>query len=183
MSVSFSLMLVLVAACGAAAWIFNQLVRDRNQVTAAWADIDVQLQKRHDLVPPLVESARGYVKHEAELLERLARERAESRSTQAVAAKSEVERRLGDDLSRLIALAEDYPQLRASENFAQLSSELVKVEDDLQYARRFYNGSVRQLNTRIQVFPHVLIARSFGFREAEHFDAVESARINPEVKL
>ena len=164
-------------------WIFNQLVHDRNQVAAAWSDIDVQLQKRHDLVPPLVESARGYMKHEAELLERLARERTESRGTHGVSAKSDIERRLADDLSRLIALAEAYPTLRASENFAQLSSELVKVEDGLQYARRFYNGSVRQLNTRIQVFPHVLIARSFGFREAEHFDAVESAQINPEVRL
>lgn len=183
MSASFSLLMVVVVACGALIWIFNQLVHDRNQVAAAWSDIDVQLQKRHDLVPPLVDIVRGYARHESELFERLARERAHSRSVQAIAAKGAAERALADDLSRLIALAEAYPELRASENFAQLSSELVKVEDDLQYARRFYNGSVRQLNTRIQVFPHVLIARTFGFREAEHFDAGEAAKVNPEVKL
>ncbi|MGB0133019.1 LemA family protein [Dokdonella sp.] len=164
-------------------WIFNRLVRDRNQVAAAWSDIDVQLQKRHDLIPPLVEILRGYASHERELLERVTRERTQSRGTHGIESRGEIERALGQDLSRLVALAEAYPDLKASQNFSQLNTELVKVEDHLQYARRFYNGSVRQFNDRIQVFPHVLVARSFGFREAEFFDAPDAATAAPQVNL
>ncbi|MEZ5460300.1 LemA family protein [Dokdonella sp.] len=182
---SASLLLgLLIAALGVAViWIFNRLVRDRNQVAAAWSDIDVQLQKRHDLIPPLVEIVRGYATHERELLERVTAERTQSRNAHKVGSKGEIERALGNDVGRLIALAEAYPDLKASENFAQLNNELVKVEDHLQYARRFYNGSVRQFNDRIQVFPHVLVARGFGFREAEFFDAPDSAASAPQVKL
>lgn len=183
MSASLVIWLLVGALAVGAIWIFNRLVRDRNQVAAAWSDIDVQLQKRHDLIPPLVEIVRGYVKHERELLERVTEERAQSRNTHGVESKGEIERALGQDVSRLIALAEAYPDLKASQNFAQLSTELVKVEDHLQYARRFYNGSVRQFNDRIQVFPHVLVARSFGFREAEFFDAPDAAASVPQVKL
>ena len=183
MSASLLFWLLVAALGGSVIWIFNRLVRDRNQVAAAWSDIDVQLQKRHDLIPPLVEIVRGYAKHESELLERVAEERSQSRNTHGVESKGEIERALGQDVGRLIALAEAYPDLKASRNFSQLSTELVKVEDHLQYARRFYNGSVRQFNDRIQVFPHLLVARSFGFREAEFFDAPDAAGAAPQVKL
>jgi LemA protein len=183
MSASLLAGLLIAALLIGVIWVFNRLVRDRNQVAAAWSDIDVQLQKRHDLIPPLVEIVRGYARHERELLQRVTEERTQSRNTQSVESKGEIERALGNDVSRLIALAEAYPDLKASQNFSQLNAELVNVEDHLQYARRFYNGSVRQFNDRIQVFPHVLVARSFGFREAEFFDAPDAAAATPQVKL
>jgi LemA protein len=183
MSATLIVWLPIAALCGLVVWIFNRLVRDRNQVAAAWSDIDVQLQKRHDLIPPLVETVRGYARHESDLLERVSAERNRSRGIQSVAAKGEIEHALADDLGRLIALAEAYPDLKASSNFAQLTTELVKVEDHLQYARRFYNGSVRQYNTRIEVFPHMLVARAFGFHEAEFFDASDAAQATPMVSL
>ena len=164
-------------------WLFNRLIRDRNQVRAAWSDVDVQLQRRHDLVPSLVESVKGYASHESELLERVVAERNLARRTQGVAATGEVEQRLDQALPKLLALAEAYPDLKASANFAQLSRELVEVEDHLQFARRFYNGSVRQYNTRIQQVPDVLVARLLGFAEAEFFAAEDAARRNVEVKL
>ncbi len=177
----------LFAALGSLAayliWLFNRLIRDRNQVRAAWSDVDVQLQRRHDLVPSLVESVRAYAKHESSLLERLVDERNRARSATTVKDKSTVEQQLDKDLDHLIAIAESYPDLKASANFAQLAQELVNVEDHLQYARRFYNGSVRQFNTRIQQLPDVLVARTMGFQEADFFAAQSDARRPIEVEL
>jgi LemA protein len=173
----------LVAVVGATVWLFNRLVTDRNQVAAAWSDIDVQLQRRHDLVPRLVDVVKAYAAHESGLFERVAAERSQSRATAGVAAKGAVETELGRDLGRLLAVAEAYPELKASGNFAQLSSELVDVEEHLQHARRFYNGSVRQYNDRCQQFPHLLVARTFGFRSAEFFAAEDGAAALPEVAL
>jgi LemA protein len=126
---------------------------------------------------------RGYVQHERGLLERVTEERSRSRHTDSIGAKGEIERALGDDVGRLVALAEAYPDLKASDNFAQLSRDLTEDENQHQYARRFYNGSVRQLNTRVQIFPHVLVARAFGIREAEFFDAEDAAHVAPRVTL
>ncbi|HET6602633.1 MAG TPA: LemA family protein [Xanthomonadaceae bacterium] len=173
----------VAAAVAYVVWVFNALVRDRNQVAAAWSDVDVQLQRRHDLVPSLVEVVKGYAGHEREVLERVVAERNASRQAGGVAEKGEHEVALARDLGRLLALAEAYPDLKASANFAQLSGELVQVEDHLQYARRFYNGSVRQYNTRIEQFPDVLVARAFAFHAAEFFAAEAEARATPEVAL
>lgn len=175
--------IVLVAIAAAVVWLYNRLVQDRNQVAAAWSDVDVQLQRRHDLVPQLVESVRGYAGHEADVLRRVVEERNASRAASGVAAKATAEAALDGDLRRLIALAEAYPDLKASGNFLQLSAQLVEVEDHLQYARRFYNGSVRQFNDRQQQFPHLLVARPLGFQAAEFFLAEDAARIAPEVAL
>ena len=174
---------LVVVGVGATVWLFNRLVSDRNQVAAAWSDIDVQLQRRHDLVPRLVEVVKGYAAHESGLFERVAAERSQSRMTAGVAAKGAVESDLGRDLDRLLAVAEAYPELKASGNFAQLSSELVEVEEHLQHARRFYNGSVRQYNDRCQQFPHLLVARGFGFHAAEFFAAEDGAAAVPDVTL
>ena len=168
---------------GAVVWLFNRLVRDRNQVAAAWSDVDVQLQRRHDLVPRLVEVVRGYAGHEREVLERVTAERSRSRAATGIARKGEIEAALDRDLGRLLAVAEAYPELKASANFAQLSAELVTVEDHLQSARRFYNGSVRQYNDRQQQFPHWIVARAFGFRPGEFFAAAEVTRDAPQVAL
>jgi len=176
-------MLGLLVLAAYVAWVFNRLVRARNQVHVAWSDVDVQLQRRHDLVPPLVESVRGYLQHEAGLLERVALERSRARDTQSIADRGDKETALSTDLGRLVALAEAYPELKASANFRQLSSQLVEVEDALAHARRFYNGSVREYNTDIQRFPEMLVARTTGFRDADFFAAEDDARATVQVQL
>jgi LemA protein len=178
-----TIVLILLAAAIFAVWMFNRLVRDRNQVHAAWSDVDVQLQRRHDLVPALVESVRGYAAHESGLFERITAERGAAQSAPGIAARGPIETALGLDLSRLLLLAEAYPDLKASANFAQLSTELVEVEDAIQHARRFYNGSVRDFNTHIERFPDLIVARAFGFEAAEFFTAGADAGTTPQVAL
>lgn len=178
---------ILLVAAGAlalwVAWTFNRLTRDRNRTRAAWSDIDVQLQRRHDLVPRLVEAVRGYAAYERATLETVTALREQSRAAQRVPEKAALEDRLENGLHRLIALAEAYPDLKANENFLSLQRELTEVEDHLQYARRFYNGAVRQLNTRVQSFPDLVVASLFAFREADFFDAEDDARAAVRVKL
>jgi len=168
--------LILLALAIAAAWTFNRLVRDRNQVHAAWSDVDVQLQRRHDLIPLLVETVRGYGTHESTLLTRLVAERKAAQASTGPAARGEAETVLGRDIGQLIALGEAHPELRASDNFLQLARELVEVEDTIQHARRFYNGSVRQYNTHLQRFPDLLLARALRFHPAQFFAADDDAR-------
>jgi LemA protein len=151
---------------------FNKLVSLRNRAQGAWSDIDVQLKRRHDLVGNLVETVKGYAAHERNTLESvtLARSRAESARTEARPADSgQAERALTGELGRLIAVAEAYPDLKASDRFLDLQRALVEVEDALQNARRYYNAVVRDFNTRIQSVPDSLIARPLGFREREFF--------------
>lgn len=167
----------------AAVWIYNGLVRRRNQVRAAWSDIDVQLLRRHDLVPRLVEAVKAYAAHERTLLESVAALRAQALATQSPARLAGLEAELERSLLQVFALQEAYPELKANENFAQLQRDLVEVEDHLQYARRFYNGAVRDLNDAIQQFPGMLVARPAGFGEAEFFAADDSARAAPTVRL
>lgn len=160
---------------------FNRLVRLRNQVRAGWSDIDVQLMRRHDLVPRLVEAVRAYAGHEKALLESVTELRARALSTSSPAALAGVERELEAGLGRLVVLNEAYPELKASENFLTLQAGLVEVEDHLQYARRFYNGAVRANNDGVQRFPDLLVARAFGFGEAEFFEAGDGERQAPRV--
>lgn len=165
------------------AWLFDHLVRLRNQVRVAWSDVDVQLQRRHDLVPPLVETVKGYAAHESGLFERVAGERRAALAATSPAERETSEAALGQGLSRLIALGESYPDLKASGNFMQLSRQLVETEDLIQHARRFYNGSVRQYNTAVERFPAVMIARPLGFKPAGFFAADEDARDPVQVGL
>ena len=172
------LMLVIAIAAVALIWgimIFNALVNGRNQVAAAWSDIDVQLQRRHDLIPRLVEAVRGYAAYERATLEAVTELRARSSSASRVGEIAELEQQIETGVRRLLALAESYPDLKANENFLALQKDLTEIEDHLQYARRFYNGAVRNLNTRVQSFPDLLVARSSGFDEAEFFDAEPDA--------
>jgi LemA protein len=164
--------------------IFNRLVTLRNRLREAWSGVDVQLKRRHDLVPNLVECVKGYRSHEQSLLESIARNRSAAQSVQGAAKAGSVENELTRNLRSLFAVAEAYPELKADKNFRQLSSSLVEIEDHLQYARRFYNGTVRDLNNLAQSFPSSLIAGLFHFQSAEFFE-VESAteRLAPEVKL
>ena len=163
--------------------IFNQLVRARNQTSAAWGDIDVQLQRRHDLVPQLVEAVKGYVGYEQATLDAITELRSKSIAASRLVEKARMEDQLQMGLHKLIAIAEDYPDLKASENFLALQEDLTEVEDHLQYARRFYNGAVRQLNTRIESFPDLIIARAFSFRPGEFFDAEPAAESAPRISV
>lgn len=167
MSVTFLLVLfglVLVAGI----WIYNGLIKNRNLVAEAWAGIDVQLQKRHELVPNLVATVKAYVSHESGVFERIA----QIRGTPAgdLGSLGAQESGLSHSLGRLFALAEDYPDLKASEGFQQLHHSLVEIEDQLQYARRYYNGAVRDYNNIVERFPSNLVAALFHFRQAEFFE-------------
>jgi len=175
----FLLGLVLVAVLAWAVLAFNTLVRLRNQVKAGWSDIDVQLMRRHDLVPLLVESVRAYAAHEKNLFDRVAVLRSEALAPNTPARQAAVEAQLEHEVGRLLVVKEAYPELKASENFLKLQKDLVDVEDHLQYARRFYNGAVRALNDGVQRFPANLIANAFGFHPAEFFEAPAGAQAVP----
>ncbi|MDX1570592.1 MAG: LemA family protein [Xanthomonadales bacterium] len=159
--------------------VFNGLVRARNLVSAGWADVDVQLQRRHDLVPRLVKVVAAYADHEKETLEAVTAQRNEAIKAQEIAEKSRREAELDQSIHRLIALAEAYPDLKAGENFERLQQDLVEIEDDLQYARRFYNGAVRDYNIRVERFPDLLAAQAFQFEQADFFQAEDQARSAP----
>lgn len=148
--------------------LYNGLIRLRNQAKEAFSDIDVQLKRRYDLIPNLVEAVKGYMTHEAEVFQNVTEAR--SRAMQATgSAKADAENQLSGTLKSLFAVAENYPQLKANENFLSLQGELTDTEDKIQAARRFYNGMVRDLNTKIQVFPLNIIAGIFGFAQMDFF--------------
>ena len=149
--------------------LYNRLVRARNRVATAWSDIDVQLQRRHDLVPRLVEAVRQYAAYESATLESVAALRNEALQTTDIAALGEIEQRLAGSMGRLVALAEAYPDLKASENFLDLQKELVETENYLQFARRYYNGSVRDYNTLTESVPSNIVARWFSFHTRPFF--------------
>ncbi len=181
MSLFLTLLLAAALAWGIVA--FNRLVRLRNQVRAGWSDIDVQLMRRHDLVPMLVEAVRAYAGHEKSAFERVAELRGAALSTKSPAQLAGIESELEQNLGRLIAIKEAYPELKASENFLRLQRDLVDVEDHLQYARRFYNGAVRELNDGVQKFPDLVIANAFGFKQAEFFEAPDGAEVAPKLGM
>ncbi|MFT5140313.1 MAG: LemA protein [Rhodothermales bacterium] len=164
------------------AWMYNRLVRHKNIVSEAWAGIDVQLQKRHELVPNLVATVKAYVEHESGVHEWVSHIR--TSKSAGVSQTSTQESALSRSLTSLFALAEDYPDLKASEGFQQLHISLIEIEDHLQYARRYYNGAVRDNNNAVESFPSNLIAGIFNFSIAEFFEIEFSAqREAPEVEL
>ena len=165
-----------------AVWTYNRLVRLRNQVDEAWAGIDVQLQRRHELVPNLVATVKGYMQHESGVLERVTRLRGDPEMKREERASQESG--LSRSIGRLFALAEDYPELKASEGFSQLHESLVEIEEQLQYSRRYYNGCVRDNNNLVEGFPSMLIAQSFSFRPAVFFEIeLASQRAAPDIDL
>ena len=181
-----ALLLAVALAAAVLGWavvVYNRLVRLRNQAATAWSDIDVQLQRRHDLVPQLVAAVQGYAAHESAVLDAVTALRTRALGLQDPAELGQVETELEQALGRLLLLREAYPDLKASENFAALQRDLVDVEEQLQYARRFYNGAVRDLNDGVQRVPDVLVARTFGFGEAAFFQAAADDRAAPVVEL
>ncbi len=178
----YGLVVLIVALMVLAIWTFNRLVRLRNQSRTAWADIDVQLTRRHDLIPMLVESVKAYAGHEKALLENVTALRTQAMQLSSPQQLGNVEASLEQGIARLLLLQEAYPDLKANQNFLQLQASLVEIEDHLQYARRFYNGAVRDLNDGIQRIPDALIANAFDFKQAEFFHADKDAQAAPVVK-
>jgi LemA protein len=162
-------------------FIYNRLVADRNLARQGYADIDVQLKRRADLVPPLVEAVRGYAAYEKALLTAVTEARSAALVAQPPEARFGAERSLGSGLRQILLLQENYPQLKADANFRGLSKRLVEVEDHLQFARRFYNGAVKHYVTRIESFPDIVVAQLFRFRPMPFFESDE--RDAPDVKL
>lgn len=164
---------------------YNGLVRLKNQTDESWSDIDVQLKRRYDLIPNLVESVKGYATHEKTAFENVTAARSAAMTAQGPAAKGVAEGQLAGTLKTLFAVAEAYPDLKASANFAKLQDELSDTENKVQAARRFYNGNVRDLNTRVESFPTNMFARSLGFSKREFFelDQAEAANVKQPVKV
>ncbi len=173
---------ILIVAAVLFLWgifIYNRLIAFRNRTKEAWADIDVQLKRRYDLIPNLVETVKGYAAHERELFEKVTEARTRAMGAQTVKEKGEAENFLSSTLKSLFAVAENYPQLRASENFLALQEELSDTENKIQAARRFYNTNVRDLNITIESFPANIVAKLSSFKQAEFFEIEESAAREP----
>lgn len=177
-------LLTLILLVGGGIFLYNRLVQLRVQCDNAWADIDVQLKRRHDLIPNVVETVKGYASHEQETLEQVVSARNRAMGAEGPAAQAEAEGMLTNALRSLFALAEDYPDLKAAANFRELQSTLSEIEDALQNARRYYNAVVRDFNTKIEQFPSNLVAGAFGFEAREFFALTdESERAVPEVEF
>jgi LemA protein len=174
-------LLVLVAGF---VWLtYNRMVARRLAVDNSWAQIEAALQRRHDLIPNLVEAVKGYASHERQTLENVTQARGAAQAAKGPAQQSAIEGTLTGAIGRLMAVAEAYPELRATENFQQLSTQLAETEDQIAITRRVYNDTVQTYNTSIQVFPAVLVARGFGFDAREFFDAPVAAEAAPEVSF
>ena len=175
---------ILIGLAVAGLFLYNRLVKDRNRVRAGWSDIDVQLMRRHDLVPQLVAAVKAYADYEQATLAAIIELRSRTRRAAKLDERAQLEDEMTGSIKQLIALAESYPDLKADTNFRQLQREIIEVEDYLQFARRFYNGAVRILNTRIESFPSLLIAWPMGFRQANFFAAEgEEVRAAPKIDL
>lgn len=166
---------ILVVGVG----IYNRLITLRNRCDNAWAQVDVQLRRRYDLIPNLVETVKGYAKHEREVFEKVTEARAKAINAQTVKEQGEAENLLSGALKSLFAVVENYPELKANQNFLMLQEELAGTESKIAYARQFYNDMVMKFNTKLQVFPSNLIARLFNFAEKDYFEIEESAAREP----
>jgi len=165
-------------------FIYNRLIRLRNNAREGWSGIDVQLKRRADLVPNLVTTVKGYASHEKQLLEEITALRNQSISGQTVPDQAKTASELGRSLKRLMVIAEAYPDLKADKNFLKLQEQLSEIENYLQKSRRYYNGTVRELNIKIESFPSNIIARLFGFEKFDFFALTdESDRMVPEINL
>ncbi|WP_022851561.1 LemA family protein [Limisalsivibrio acetivorans] len=162
---------------------YNKFVSLRNQSEAAWSDIDVQLKRRYDLIPNIVETVKGYASHEKDTFEEVTRARAEAMNAQGVERQAEAENMLTGALKSLFALSENYPELKANTNFLELQRTLQETEDSIQLARRYYNAVVRDFNTLTDTFPSVIIANMFSFTKLEYFEIEDTQRENVQVKF
>jgi len=180
---TLGLVVVVIALAAIAIWLYNSLVGLRNQVKNAWAQIDVQLKRRHDLVPNLVGAVKGYMQHEREIFERVSEARTRAMNAAGAAQVGQAEGQLSQAVGRLIAVMERYPDLKANQNVLALQEELVSTENRIGFARQLYNDMAARFNTRQQVFPLNLVAGALGFRPAEFFEMEAAERAVPRVDL
>lgn len=162
---------------------YNSLVKSNNLVKEAFSTMDVYLKKRWDLVPNLVKIVKGYAKHEKETFSEITKLRTNSYETMTTNKKIDMNEQLTQEISKIMAISENYPELKASDNFSQLSKELTKIEDDIANSRKYYNGTVRRLNNQIQMFPSNIVAKIFGFKQANMFEAKSEEKNNVKVEL
>jgi len=182
--VAVIVIVVIVVVIGLFFWLgYNGLVKRRNQVDNAWSQIDVQLKRRHDLIPNLIETVKGYAAHERGTFEAVTAARANAINAQGPEAQAQAENALSGALKSLFAVAEAYPDLKANQNFLNLQEELTSAEDRIAYARQFFNDAVLSYNTKIQQFPTVLIAGMFHFEKREFFDAAPEDTETPQVQF
>lgn len=179
------IVIVIVVLLLLGVYIYNSLVRAKVRTDEAWSDIEVQLKRRYDLIPNLVNTVKGYATHEKEVFEKVAEVRTQALNAKTVGEAAKADNQFQTALKSIFAVAEAYPQLRASENFQKLQDEVTDTEDKIQAARRFYNGAARDLNIRIQTFPTNLVAGMLGYKPREFFDvdASESAAVAEPVKV
>ena len=170
---------ILIGLALAAIWFYNNLVRLRNRVDNAWAQVEVQLKRRWDLIPNLVETVKGYAAHERNVLEAVTQARADALQARGVHDTQAAEAKVSAALADLRAVAENYPALRATENFQRLQADLTETEDEIQAARRIYNANARTYNTRIQIFPNSIVAGAGGFEAREYFEIETAAEREP----
>ena len=179
--------ILILSAAIIIVWIvftYNLFIRDRNLIKEAWSGIDVQLKRRHNLIPNLVESVKGYSSHERNLFEEITKKRAEATKVESIKEKAPAESDLSGMLKNLFVVAENYPDLKANQNFLDLQKQLVDIEDQLQYARRYYNGAVRNYNIRVESFPSNIVAGIFDFKQDNFFEiTLSTERATPEVNI
>lgn len=183
MSIGIIVLVVIIVLAVSIVGIYNGLIKLKNRVDEAWSDIDVQLKRRYDLIPNLVNTVKGYASHEKELFEKVTEARTAAMGAGTPAEKEQAENALSGTLKSLFAVAENYPDLKANQNFLELQRELTDTEDKIQAARRFYNGNVRDFNTKIQVFPTNIFAGMLNFTKREFFAAEEGEKEVVEVKF
>ena len=173
--IGYTLLGLVIAIAAYLVWAYNALVRNKNLVAEGWSGIDVQLRRRADIIPNLIETVKGYASHEDKLFRDIAELRAKSIAGGTVSEQSSIGQAMSQALGRLFAIAEAYPELKADANFRDLQDKLAQTEDEIQMARRYYNGAVRNLNTMIESFPSNLIATQFKFDKAEFFEIGDAA--------
>jgi LemA protein len=183
MIIEIIIVLILIVIVVAVIWLYNGLVNLRNRVKNAWSQIDVQLKRRTDLIPNLVETVKGYASHEKGVFENVTKARSNLMNASGVQESAEANNQLTGALKSLFAVAENYPDLKASQNFRELQAQLTETEDKIAYSRQFYNDTVLRYNNKVQMFPSNILASLFKFNEAEFFEMAESERAVPEVKF
>ena len=183
MIIEIIIVLILIVIVVAVILLYNGLVNLRNRVKNAWSQIDVQLKRRTDLIPNLVETVKGYASHEKGVFENVTKARSSLMNASGVQESAEANNQLTGALKSLFAVAENYPDLKASQNFRELQAQLTETEDKIAYSRQFYNDTVLMYNNKVQMFPSNILASLFKFTEAEFFEMAESERAVPEVKF
>lgn len=183
MMIFYGLVGILILAVLWLVFAYNGLIRGRQRIEEAWSDIEVQLKRRHDLIPNLVETVKGYASHEKSAFENVTQARAQAMGARTAEEHAKAENMLSSTLKTLFAVAEAYPDLKANANFLELQRELADTENKIQSSRRFYNGNVRDFNIHIGSFPSNLVASSFGFRKVDFFDMDESEKVVPKVSF